>query len=64
MAKGKRIRYSLRDCPDRVRLHDPGWPESFSDWSAYADTKSKTHQQVKCPTCGFYAVWEPKETEG
>ena len=40
-----------QDCPDARRLHsDP--PRNMN-----ANGYSPTKRQVRCPTCGFYAMW-------
>ncbi len=37
-------------------------PEGYIQWHAWAETMSKTHEQIKCACCGFYAIWVPKPT--
>jgi hypothetical protein len=47
-----------QDCPDAAKRHsDP--PRNMND-NGY----SPTHTQVRCPTCGFYAVWEKRPKGG
>jgi hypothetical protein len=48
-------------CPneDLHTTHPQGYV-AFADW---ADEKSKTHHQVKCPGCGLYAIWVPNKKE-
>jgi hypothetical protein len=45
-----------RECPAN---HTPR-PEGFLAWHHWAEEKAKTHKQVKCPTCGLWAIWVPK----
>lgn len=35
-------------------------PDGYIQWHAWAAEMSKTHRQRKCPSCGLYAIWEPK----
>lgn len=32
-------------------------PGDYLSWHAWAEEKSKTHLQVKCPGCGLYEIW-------
>lgn len=48
------------DCPDAAAKHTP-CPKSYLGWHDWAAHKAKTHRQIKCPTCGFYAVWVPRQ---
>ena len=32
-------------------------PEGYLQWHAWAEKKSKTHKQKKCPGCGLWAIW-------
>ena len=45
-------------CP-QAHLHTPT-PSGYLQWHAWAETKSKTHQQERCPGCGLWAIWVPK----
>ena len=47
--------YTLETCPDR-RKHT-ACPAGYVQWAEWADRKMLTHKQVKCPTCGLYAIW-------
>ncbi len=38
-------------------------PNEYLAWHDWAEKKMKTHKQVKCPKCGLYAIWVPKNTE-
>lgn len=46
------------DCPD-VRKHTKT-PSGYIQFHEWAEKKSKTHKQIKCPTCGFWAIWVKK----
>jgi len=37
-------------------------PEGYVDWHEHAEQLAKTHTQRRCPGCGLWAIWEPKET--
>lgn len=47
----------FEDCPDAKKLHSPT-PKNMDD-----DGYSPTKEQVRCPTCGFYARWIPRKKE-
>ncbi len=32
-------------------------PTAYVAWHDWAEKKSKTHEQIKCPNCGLYKVW-------
>jgi hypothetical protein len=36
-------------------------PTGYMSWHIWAQEKSKTHKQEKCPNCGKYYIWVPKE---
>jgi hypothetical protein len=38
-------------------------PVEYSAWIAWAEKKSKTHDQRECPNCGSWAVWIKKDYE-
>lgn len=42
-------------CPD-AGLHTPA-PASYLAWHAWAQRQARTHHQVRCPSCGRWAVW-------
>lgn len=46
------------ECANR-HLHTP-CPDGYLAWHAWADKMGKTHKTRKCPTCGMWAIWEPK----
>lgn len=41
--------------------HTPA-PTGYAAWHAWAGRMSRTHRQVRCPGCGLFNVWVPKET--
>jgi hypothetical protein len=47
------------DCPD-ADTHTPT-PPGYLDGFDWADRMLKTHDQTKCPTCGFWVIWKPKK---
>ena len=44
---------------DCAMTHTP-CPKPYVAWGIWAEEKSKTHNQVKCPHCGLLAVWVEK----
>lgn len=40
--------------------HTPS-PPGYLAWHDWAEEMSKTHDQKRCPGCGLYAVWVPKD---
>ncbi len=48
-----------KDCPDRAK--HTKCPEGYLQWHAWAAKKMKTHTQVRCPSCGLFAIWVPKK---
>lgn len=47
------------DCPDAAK-HSPSGPSGYTDWFEWAQKKGETHDQLRCPTCGFYVIWKRK----
>lgn len=47
-------------CPESAR-HTPT-PEGYVAASVWAEEMLATHTQEKCPGCGLWAVWVPRET--
>jgi hypothetical protein len=45
-----------RECPNADH-HETG-PEGYIHWHAWAEEKTKTHKQRKCPDCGLWLLWE------
>lgn len=56
-APGVQYRHAS-DCPDAA-LHTPH-PSGYIAHANWADRMKKTHRQVRCQTCGFWAVWVSK----
>jgi hypothetical protein len=58
-AKANGFNYLSRlECPDLHTLHAEGWlPKDFNPTTGL----SKTHRQERCPTCGYWSLWTPKE---
>ncbi len=57
---GDRPAYPSADqCPDVARhtAHPKGYL-AHADW---AEKMGKTHEQTQCPTCGYWAIWVPRE---
>lgn len=53
------VKYAhAEDCPD-VHKHTAD-PSGYLQWHAWAEKMAKTHDQIRCPTCGFWAIWVPK----
>lgn len=44
---------------DPCDRHTP-CPEGYLTWHEWAEKKSKTHEQERCPGCGLFAIWKPK----
>lgn len=40
--------------------HTPA-PAGYLAWHEWAEKKSRTHQQGRCPGCGLFLIWQPKE---
>lgn len=36
-------------------------PDGYLQWHTYAEELSLTHKQRRCPGCGLYALWVPKQ---
>jgi hypothetical protein len=43
------------ECPDKTN-HTP-CPETYRGFVDWADNMSKTHKQIKCPSCNLFAIW-------
>jgi hypothetical protein len=48
-------------CPN-VDLHTPS-PAGYVAAGVWAEEMLLTHTQEKCPGCGLWVVWVPKETK-
>lgn len=51
---------SAEECP-QAATHTPS-PDSYLGWHDWAEKMSETHEQVRCPECGYWTIWVPKET--
>ena len=49
-----------QSCPNEAN-HTPA-PTGYLPYAAWADRMHRTHKQQKCPGCGLYVIWVPKET--
>jgi len=52
-------RYTFEGCPDRASHTKQ--PSGYLAWHAWAEKKARTHKQIRCETCGLWAIWVPKE---
>lgn len=41
--------------------HTPS-PSGYLAWHEWAEQMAKTHEQHRCPGCGLWQIWKPKET--
>ncbi len=50
---------SAEDCPD-IAKHSKfkDEPHGYLGWHEWAEKKGGTHDQLRCPACGFYAIWK------
>lgn len=48
---------SYKDCPD-IANHTK-CPEGYIEWHEWADEMQENHRSIRCPTCGYYAIWIP-----
>jgi hypothetical protein len=46
------------DCPSFFD-HTP-CPPGYLQWHDWAKKMLRTHRQVRCTRCRFYAIWEPR----
>lgn len=49
---------SDKPCPNEAQ-HTPA-PSDYLGWHAWARKMGKTHRQVRCPSCGLWAIWVEK----
>ncbi len=47
-----------KPCPEAA-THTP-CPVGYVAWHEWAEEKSRTHEQRKCPACGRWVVWAPR----
>lgn len=61
MTKTTRVRLAPRTAEDcsKIETHTAG-PSGYLAWHAWAERMAKTHEQTKCPGCGFWSIWVPK----
>lgn len=54
----------LDECPDRAK-HYAGKdePSGYVAWHEWVERKGNTHNQLKCPGCGLYAIWKKKPSK-
>lgn len=45
---------------DCAQLHTP-CPTGYVEWHLWAEEKSRTHKQERCPNCDLWAIWKPKK---
>lgn len=50
--------YAAEDCPDAA-AHTTS-PRGYLAWHEWAEKKQRTHVQVRCQTCGKWAIWVKK----
>lgn len=50
---------SAGECPDRHK--HTKHPEGYLQFHAWAEKKMRTHEQVQCPTCGWWAIWKRRD---
>lgn len=48
-------------CPNQA-AHTP-LPSGYTDWHEAAEELARTHDQLRCPFCGLFAIWELRPTE-
>lgn len=47
--------------PNETRCRHTPCPEGYVPWHEWAEQKSKTHKQERCPSCGLWAIWKPRK---
>ena len=50
------------DCPE-IERHT-ACPRGYVAWHEWADKMTETHNQKRCPCCGFLSIWVPKGDAG
>lgn len=38
--------------------HGVQGPTGYVQWQEWAEKKSRTHYQIRCPNCGLYKIWK------
>lgn len=36
-------------------------PTGYFAWHEWAERMTKTHKQIRCPGCGLWAIWTPRD---
>ena len=39
-------------------------PSGYVAWHEWAEKKSRTHEQHRCPVCDGWAIWKKRVAEG
>jgi ribosomal protein S14 len=47
---------TCRHCGRKGRYY-PASPAGYLQWHAWAERKSRTHHQERCPGCGRFSIW-------
>lgn len=54
----------MTDRPDACGDHE-GWdvraPREYTTWLEWAEGMARTHRQKRCPVCGLWKLWVPKD---
>lgn len=50
---------SAEECP-AARRHTP-LPAGYIERSNWMERKAKTHDQLRCPSCGFWTIWRKRK---
>jgi hypothetical protein len=48
-----------KECPNSAN-HTQS-PTGYVQWHEWAHKMKDTHEQTKCPGCGLWAIWVPKQ---
>ena len=49
------------ECPN-YENHEP-MPTGYVEFDEWAKVKNRTHKNIKCPGCGFYRLWIPRNVK-
>lgn len=47
-------------CDPRCGAHEHTGPSGYLAWHDWAEEKSRTYKQIKCPGCGRWTIWVRK----
>ena len=50
----------LAPCPNQAE--HAGEPTNYLAWHEWAEQMAKSHTQHRCPGCGYWRVWRPRES--